>query len=185
MSRKVDHVVAFEPNDEVADRLQANVDYNGLQNVTLIRAAVGQEHGEGQLGSGLDRNSGSRSLVWSLDESLNTKVEIVRGDDALARAGVVRVDILKVDVEGYEKNVFAGLRPVLDRDRPVILFELVGTDVKGGFRSEQELRSALYRDAELFSLDSGDLPRLLPFEWQREEAVCLPKELAGLFNLDR
>ena len=181
MSRHADNVVAFEPNDEVASRFQANVILNGLGNIDLVRCALGSEPGEGQLGSGLEKNSGSRSLVWSLDPSKNITVPVARGDSVMEERGIERVDILKIDVEGYEKNVFEGMRNTLARDRPIILFELVGNNVKGGFESERELRDTLYSGAEIFSLGGNSSPRLLPFDWRTEEAVCLPEELSEEF----
>lgn len=180
MSRHVDRVLAFEPNAEVADRLQANIEFNSISNISLVRTALGSEQAEGRLGSGLENNSGSRSLTWSLDPSLDTIVSIVRADDVLEAYGVQRIDILKLDVEGYEKHVLMGARACLRRDKPVILFELVGRDVKGGFASEAELRDSLYEGATLFSL--GPRGDLLPFEWQNEEAVCIPEDLVPDFK---
>jgi FkbM family methyltransferase len=182
MSRHADRVLAFEPNDEVADRLAANIAVNRIENIDLVRCALGSEVTEARLGSGLDNNSGSRSLVWSLDAEKDLIVPVACGDVVLAEHGIDRVDLLKIDVEGYEKNVFAGMRKTLERDRPVILFELVGAELKAGFRSEDELREALYCGAELFSLGGGSSPRLLPFDWFAEESVCLPEELLGSFS---
>lgn len=180
MSRHVDRVLAFEPNAEVADRLQANIDFNGITNINLVRAALGSEQTEGRLGSGLENNSGSRSLTWSLDPSRDIVVPIVRADDVLEAYGVQRIDILKLDVEGYEKHVLMGMRACLRRDKPIMLFELVGREVKGGFTSEAELRDALYEGATLFSL--GSRGELLSFNWQHEEAVCLPQDLVHVFQ---
>lgn len=78
--------------------------------------------------------------------SKNSRVQIRQADRAIAELGVKRVDLLKIDVEGYEKEVLAGLAGTLRRDRPIFLIELVGADMKGGFRSEAELRAGLYND---------------------------------------
>ena len=186
MSRYADKVVAFEPNSEVADRLARNVALNDIRNINLIRCALGSEERVGRLGSGLNKNSGSRSLVWSLDVDRDIVVPVVCGDIALTELEIERVDILKVDVEGYEKNVFWGMHKTLARDRPIILFELVGDDVKGGFGTEAELRESLYCDAELFTLRGKFSPQLVPFDWSGEEAVCLPRELLeGFVRLQR
>jgi FkbM family methyltransferase len=181
MSPLSDIVVAFEPNDEVADRLARNIDLNRIKNINLVRTALGSQVGQGRLGSGLEKNSGSRSLVWSNDAGRDILVPVICGDEALRELGIARVDMLKIDVEGYEKNTLAGLRETLTKDRPVILFELVGSDLKGGFRSEHELRSSLYSEAELFTLGQSPSQLLLPFDWHAEEAVCLPKELLESF----
>lgn len=181
MAGRADRIVAFDPNPEVADRLDANVRLNGLHNVEVLRYALGRKDEVGELGSGLDGNSGSRSLTWSLDASKNTTVEIRDADQAMAELDIQRVDLLKIDVEGYEKNVLMGLSGTLRRDRPIILFELVGSDMKGGFQSEGELRETLYGNHCLFTLAGTRKARLVGFDWRCEEAVCIPSELAPQF----
>lgn len=181
MSKRVDRVIAFEPNNDVAARLEMNAQRNDVRNILLLHYALGDVDGEGQLGSGFDDNSGARSLTWTLDPAKDIRVEVRRGDAVMDNLGVERIDILKLDVEGYEKKVLEGLAETLRRDRPVILFELVGQSMKGGFRSEQELRSALYPNHRLFSLNAKD-GRLRDFDWSIEEAVCLPDELYASFK---
>lgn len=185
MARRVSRVLAFEPNPQVARRMGRNRDANALRNLEIHPVALGLEDGEATLGSGLPANSGSRSLAWSIDPSQDTRVVVRHAgryleDKAL---GVERVDIIKLDVEGFEKNILTGMHSILLRDRPVILFELVGKEVKGGFQSEADLRAALYSDHQLFSVVGSRHARIEPFSWHNgEEALCLPAELAGDFS---
>ena len=181
MSNYADRILSFEPNETVANLFQGNIQRNQIQNIELYRCALGAEDGKGILGSGLDNNSGSRSLVWSLDPSQDLEVPLRSGDTVCENQGVEKVDILKIDVEGYEENVFIGMKKVLHRDRPVILFEIIGGR-KGVFGSKSELQALIYPDAELFSLGGSSSPRLLPFDWSFEEAVCIPKELVAHFS---
>lgn len=95
--------------------------------------------------------------------------------------GLTRMDIIKLDVEGYEKAVLKGLAPLLKRDRPILLFELL-EQIKGGFASPDELRAHLYPDAAMFTLSGRRRPALTPFDWHAEEAVCIPKERAHAFE---
>ena len=182
MSGRADRVVAFEPNEEAADQLEANLSLNRLNNVKVLRYALGSTDSTGELGSGFKENSGSRSLTWSLDTSKNSRVQVRQADRAITELGVKRVDLLKIDVEGYEKEVLAGLAGTLRRDRSVFLIELVGGDVKGGFRSEAELRAALYDDHCLFTLRGARKASLAAFDWECEEAVCMPRELVDHFK---
>ena len=89
---------------------------------------------------------------------------------------------MKLDAEGYEKRVLFGLREVLFRDRPIILMELIEEETKGGFRNEAELRNALYPEHGLFTLRGTSKARLIPFDWNAEAAVCLPKEHTRAFD---
>lgn len=64
------------------------------------------------------------SVVRAEDGARQVTVKTARLDDYLASApdrGPVR--LLKCDVEGHELDVFRGAAGVIERDRPLILFE--------------------------------------------------------------
>jgi FkbM family methyltransferase len=182
MSRHATEVVAFEPSQWVRERFHANIALNHLSNVRVFPVALGDSDGEGQLGSGFEGNSGSRSLTWTLDRAISETVVLRRGDDFLPRENLPQIDILKLDVEGYEKLVLRGLHQTLLKDRPVILMELIGKSEKSGFRDENELRASLYPAHELFSLRGNRKAKLTPFDWNGEGVVCLPQECAHGFR---
>ncbi len=182
MSKHAARVVAFEPSSAARERFLANVALNGLANVRLFPVALGDSDMEAKLGSGFEGNTGSRSLTWTLDEHRIETVAVRRGDDLIRSERLPRMDILKLDVEGYEKRVLLGLREHLLTDRPVILMELIGESEKGGFRDEAELRKSLYPSHRLFTLVSGRRARLAPFDWNGEAAVCLPEERVSAFR---
>lgn len=87
-----------------------------------------------------------------------------------------------MDVEGSEKQVFNAMHDILERDRPVMLFELVGRQIKGGYGAPQELFSSMYTDHALFGLRGKTRPSLAPYTWSTEQAVCLPLELLDDFS---
>lgn len=182
MSRHVREVVAFEPSQWVRERFHSNITLNQLGNVRVFPVALGDTDGKGQLGSGFEDNSGSRSLTWTLDQSKMETVVLRSGDDFFRRENLPKMDILKLDVEGYEKRVLLGLYQTLLKDRPIILMELVGNSEKSGFRDENQLRECLYPEHELFSLRGKRRAKLTPFDWNGEEVVCLPQEHAVRFR---
>jgi hypothetical protein len=72
-----------------------------------------------------------------------TNLEIVRGDDYLPTHGIERVDLIKIDVEGFEKNVLAGLAETIERERPILVVEVsVLPDESQLFKSQDELKAA-------------------------------------------
>jgi FkbM family methyltransferase len=165
MTQHADRIVAFEPNAVAADQFEHNLRRNGVLNTQVVRCALGDVDAVGTLGSGFEGNDGSRSLLWSLDQSKDTVVSVREAGETLAKTGIGRLDLLKLDVEGYERKVLVGLMDSLQRDRPIILFELIGSDTKGGFTSEDDLRSVLYPDHCLFTLPGGRKARLARFDW--------------------
>jgi len=182
MSQHVDIVFAFEPSQAARERFQANLTLNRITNVRIFPFALGDSDGEGQLGSGFKGNSGSRSLTWTLDQDAVEIVTIRHGDNFLREKNLPRIDILKLDVEGYEKRVLKGLRERLVRDRPVILMELIGRTEKSGFANEAELRDSLYPRHTLFTLRGERKAELRPFNWDSEAAICVPREHESLFT---
>jgi FkbM family methyltransferase len=55
------------------------------------------------------------------DEAIQVPVETV--DRLVAEHRLARVDLIKMDVEGYEPGVLAGLQQTIARDRPILLTE--------------------------------------------------------------
>lgn len=95
-------VVAFEPDEKSFRDLLRHVELNGLQAVVrAVRAAVGTLDGE--IGFTSDQDTQNRILVEKTHQS--STVPAVRLDSFFKGQ---RLDILKVDVEGFEENVLKG-----------------------------------------------------------------------------
>jgi FkbM family methyltransferase len=180
MSRHAKVVHAFEPSVRLVGRILENVSLNKLTNVRVHPVALGVEDDQIPLGSGFPGNSGSRSLCWTLQASLNELVSVRNGDAYLSTAlkDGVRIGLIKIDVEGFEKHVLLGLKNLICRDRPIILLEMIGTERKGGFSSAAELSAVIYADHVLFGLSGASTYSLGPYDWATcEEVVCVPIEL--------
>jgi FkbM family methyltransferase len=106
-------VIAIEPSPENARLLRANLTANGfLSRGEVHECACGAAAGEtsmGSVGTMLVGGAGEARVtvpVVSLDE-------IVRGP----------VDLVKLDVEGAEPQVWSGMRRILEESRPLVLVE--------------------------------------------------------------
>jgi FkbM family methyltransferase len=102
-------VFAIEPSPYAADRLATATSVNGLANVRLERCGLGREAGEAILYDPLPDNHSPTMLGESGKTGKTGQTVLVRCLDECVRDwGVDRIDLLKVDVEGYEPAVFAG-----------------------------------------------------------------------------
>lgn len=100
-------VLAIEANPKTADKLRFNVEANALDAVRIVNVAVGPRHGTMDLWTE-PSNSGFGTFVkdlttgeWAGDWSAQT-VEIRLLTSIVDEADLKRIDVLKVDVEGFE-----------------------------------------------------------------------------------
>lgn len=101
-------VVAFEPNPRTYRYLTRNVDLNGLRGrIVPVLAAVDTRVGVAPMFAGREENWGLASLGASGDVAFH--VATVPLTEALRALGVQRLDVLKIDVEGYEGRVLRSL----------------------------------------------------------------------------
>jgi FkbM family methyltransferase len=117
-------VVAFEANPRNAETLRINVAENGINNVTIVPAAVTSMSGEvvfAQFGYSLIGRLAYGDLPG--DATLIT-VPSITLDDYVYRDRHPAPDFMKIDVEGAELDVLRGAKRVLQTARPVIVAEV-------------------------------------------------------------
>lgn len=108
------HIVAFEPEPDNLVELRMNVEANQLNNIEVHPFAVGARKAEVLFARGI--NGGVRDSAATNEVS----VPLVTLDDALNR----RVDMVKIDVEGYEGEVLAGAESTIKRWQPNLFVEI-------------------------------------------------------------
>src|SRR6202034_59271 len=81
-------------------------------------------------------------------------LQIKRGDPLFEPNSFGPISIIKVDVEGFEADVFRGLKESIHRDHPVIMTE-VTDESRRQFGSEHAFRSCFYPNASFFEVAAG------------------------------
>jgi FkbM family methyltransferase len=117
-------VIALEPFAENFKYLQKNVRHACPETITCREVALGAGFGKGQM-----QATGSRSLDHVLEVNLalaeGTPVIPLAGLFSLIEAGppgIGEIDFLKVDIEGSERDAFAGASPeVLSRFKRIAM----------------------------------------------------------------
>ncbi|MFA5942648.1 MAG: FkbM family methyltransferase [Candidatus Paceibacterota bacterium] len=112
IAAEVEKVIAFEPFPGSFALLSRNAKENNVP-IQLVNKALGSEKGSGSLVVRNASNAGANTLVPGGDISVTTLDE-----------EVTHADFIKMDVEGMELEALRGAAELIERSRPVVLFEV-------------------------------------------------------------
>jgi FkbM family methyltransferase len=143
-------VVAFEPTDFAYAKLQKNLSLNPALRVEVVHLALA------------DRTSSQQQVDFRASWQTNggrtngpSTVDMVRLDEWAEAQGLLRVDVIKLDVDGYEYPVIAGGMATIARTRPTFIIEATGLHFSDAARNPFEvLRSLGYH---LWNLEGQEM----------------------------
>jgi FkbM family methyltransferase len=140
-------VVAFEPLPYTYSFLDRNLQNNGAANVITENAAVGAASGRVRMSAARNGRLGQNSV----SDTGDADVRCTTVDTEVTQLNLDRVDFMKVDVEGYELQVFMGAEDTIRRFHPKIMFEVNAKALREHGAEPDALGSFLRsRDYELF-----------------------------------
>lgn len=116
------HVFAFEPNPNAFRRLQVHVELNELANVKTHNIGISDQPGELVL-SVPTVNSGEATFAGTPFKDATSFVSAVETLDS--QPFETRIDLIKIDVEGFELRVLRGASAIIRRDRPIVVTEVI------------------------------------------------------------
>lgn len=122
-------IYSFEPTDGAYATLSAN--FGGRKNVHLQKMALGST--PGTMALQVRANSELNTLVPADDADGDTQAtEVSTVDEVVAKHGISHLDVLKLDVQGWEMEVVRGAsRLIADHNLIFVLAEMT-------FRSDQK-----------------------------------------------
>jgi FkbM family methyltransferase len=124
-------VVSIEPEPGNVAAIDANAAINGLGTVTVIAAAAAAETGPVEVIAVRDTLWTRLSEVGEHPmERERLTVDGVRLDDLVYDRGFDPPDVVKIDVEGGELQVLAGMSRLLRERRPAVIAEMHGRNAE-------------------------------------------------------
>jgi FkbM family methyltransferase len=106
-------VLAFEPEPANAARWLRNADLNNARATRLERVALGSEFGIAEM---VRRSESGQSHI-AVGGEHGAPVAVDTLDSCADRLGLKKIDVLKVDVEGYEPLVLRGAATLFEEKR--------------------------------------------------------------------
>ena len=119
-------VISFEPSPRERRWLWLHMKVNGRRNIRIEKFALGAKEETAEFFISLDSQTGCNSMKFpkGVRYSLPICVPVITLDAYCSRYGVSRLDFLKMDVEGAERDVLLGGSDFLRKMRPIIVCEL-------------------------------------------------------------
>jgi FkbM family methyltransferase len=120
-------VAAIEPVPPTFRHLQRNVTKARARNLKIFNFALGSRAGS-VLMQGHPSNFACSFVADNYTipgrDHFSYEVPVRRLDDTFSELSLDRLDFLKVDVEGFELEVFAGAKDVLNTYKPIVFLEM-------------------------------------------------------------
>src|SRR6266446_9764106 len=151
-------VIAIEPAPRSAAALEATLAANALRQAEIFRCAIGDHDGQTEFAvpvvTSARTDTGRARIGPGRTGYEALRVPLRRLESLAAELTLDRLDLIKIDVEGHERQVLDGAASILDRYRPTLVME-TGHEAEG-YRTaiHDRLRGLDYRMVGIL-LDHG------------------------------
>jgi len=166
----------FEPNPNCLFYLFQLMEVNNFENVTIFPFALSDKTGISDLDFySTDATDTSASIVAKFRDAALQKIKVPTVcASELAQLYHQKIGVVKIDVEGGELEVVKGLYPLLQRDRPMVICEVLPA-----YNEENTLRVSRQRElgAILEDIQYGIAQIDSSGSYQRLKSFCVHSDI--------
>jgi FkbM family methyltransferase len=157
------YVLAFEPAVSNFETLRNNVELNSLRNVLAFNCALSNLDGKSRLFQDLDPSRNSLGRVADHRRSSCFEEVTIRAlDSVYEQLSIQTASVMKIDVEGAEPLVLQGAQHVLERFKPIVMYEInPGALDRLGFRCDSAWNILADKGYRFYDLNQNRLKPLL------------------------
>jgi FkbM family methyltransferase len=155
-------VFSFEPDSDNYSNLETNVRLNDFQNIKTFPLALGAKTEKAILFKMYPKNPGANRILPVNSEKLCQRewVDVTTVDEIIENVGISRIDLLKIDVEGYELFVLMGARAAIMKWKPTLFVELI----EANFRQQGYTAISLLEYIESLGYEVVDAKTMLKLD---------------------
>lgn len=131
---------SFEPDAVNFERLQSNLKLNNFSNISANKLGLGDKPGQFTIANVSPGNKGMNRIIK--EESADFKssqIQVTTIDKYVEEKNINTIDLIKIDVEGFEYNVLKGGTRSIEKFHPTFFIELDDNNLKAQGISAQEL----------------------------------------------
>jgi len=169
----------FEPDSINYARCVENLKLNNLKNITLNKLGLGNAAGEFRIKVDTPTNRGGNRITDQNDENSEI-IQVITLDQYVLDKNISKIDLIKIDVEGFEFNVLRGAEQTLSKYNPVLFIELDNDNLKQQNASAKILIKFLAEKGYEITNADDDSPvtENNNFEKCHYDIICIPSKIS-------
>jgi FkbM family methyltransferase len=167
--------IGFEPVPFLYQRAKTNLELNDFPNIELHNLAISDKNGCLYFDIPKNRNSGSISMV-NKPTATSTEVKAISLDTFVKVNNIKKVDLVKIDVEGFEMNVLMGALQTIKYHKPILFVEVIDDYLVRSNSTASHLIKFI-KDLGYHVIDSESLSEVdhtANFKGTRLDVICKP-----------
>jgi FkbM family methyltransferase len=166
----------FEPNPVPLKTLSSM--FRAHPFVRVHPVALGREDGTMEMNISATGSAWSSLVRGGFEGAQKVEIQVRSGDSFQKENNLPLPDLIKIDVEGFEPAVLAGLQQTIRQKRPVIVLEHI-------WLKDEELKAIVPEGyLLLFIMEDGILTPDFTHRMQGYNAILLPSEKRDLYASD-
>ena len=125
MSTVAKQIYSFEPQSSIYQVLRHNIASNSIGNIEALNIGLSSRDQQLDLYIPDADNNGAATLLPELksEQATTETIQLRKGDDVVRDLHLSHLDLIKLDVEGFEIEVLNGLDETIARFQPIIFME--------------------------------------------------------------
>lgn len=132
-------IYSFEPDNINYKRAEKNIQLNNVKNIQLLKYGIGSKSEKLKLFNIDESNLGMNRIMKDDSKYSYQEIDVISLDNFISSNNINKLNIIKIDVEGFEKEVLLGAENTIRQFKPIIYIEVNNNFLKEHQTSASEI----------------------------------------------